>query len=212
MKMAKKIVALLLCALLLVGASVAGTLAYLTSKAEVKNTFTVGQVVLGDDDTNGLDEADVDEYGRKLNNRGAVWKEGDTLATRVVENEYKLIPGHSYTKDPTVHVGANSEACYLFVEVENGIAAIEAGTKIEAQILANGWIHYKDNIYYQEAEATGDEGADFPVFGSFKLADNADVASYADKNITVTAYAIQKDGMDDENEAWAALEAAYPNP
>jgi predicted ribosomally synthesized peptide with SipW-like signal peptide len=211
MKKAKKIVALLLCAVLLIGASVAGTLAFLTSKATVTNSFTVGKVVLGEDGKAGLDEAKVDEYGV-----------ADSSAARVIENTYKLIPGHTYTKDPTVHVGANSEACWLFVKVENGIADIEAATttgegaytKIAEQVTANGWtlVDGETNIYYKEAAKTGDTGADYVVFGNFRLATNAVVSNYASAKITVTAYAIQKDGLT-VTEAWAALEAAYPeNP
>lgn len=208
MKKAKKIVALLLCAVLLIGASVAGTLAFLTSKATVTNSFTVGKVVLGEDGKAGLDEAKVDEYGV-----------ADSSAARVTENTYKLIPGHTYTKDPTVHVGANSEACWLFVKVENGIADIEAATttgegaytKIAEQVTANGWtkLDGKTNIYYKEAAKTGDTGADYVVFGNFKLAANAEVSNYASAKITVTAYAIQKDGLT-VTEAWTALEEAYP--
>ena len=208
MKKAKKIVALLLCAVLLIGASVAGTLAFLTSKATVTNSFTVGKVVLGEDGKAGLDEAKVDEYGVAV-----------TPAERVTENTYKLIPGHTYTKDPTVHVGANSEACWLFVKVENGIANIEAATtasedaytKIAEQVTANGWtlVDGETNIYYKEAAKTGDTGADYVVFGNFRLATDAAVANYASAKITVTAYAIQKDGLT-VTEAWAALEEAYP--
>ena len=208
MKKAKKIVALLLCAVLLIGASVAGTLAFLTSKATVTNSFTVGKVVLGEDGKAGLDEAKVDEYGVAV-----------TPAARVTENIYKLIPGHTYTKDPTVHVGANSEACWLFVKVENGIANIEAATatgedpytKIAKQVTTNGWtlVDGETNIYYKEAAKTGDTGADYIVFSNFRLATNADVSSYASAKITVTAYAIQKDGLT-VAEAWTALEEAYP--
>lgn len=208
MKKAKEIVALLLCAVLLIGASVAGTLAYLTSKATVTNSFTVGKVVLGEDGKAGLDEAKVDEYGVAV-----------TPAARVTENTYKLIPGHTYTKDPTVHVGANSEACWLFVKVENGIANIEAATttgedpytNIAGQIVAKGWtkLDGETNIYYKEAAKTGDTGADYIVFGNFRLATNAAVSDYASEKITVTAYAIQKDGLS-VAEAWAALKEAYP--
>ena len=208
MKKAKKIVALLLCAVLLIGASVAGTLAFLTSKATVTNSFTVGKVVLGEDGKAGLDEAKVDEYGVAV-----------TPASRVTENTYKLIPGHTYTKDPTVHVGANSEACWLFVKVENGIANIEAATatgedpytKIAEQVTANGWtlVDGETNIYYKEAAKTGDTGADYIVFGNFRLATNAVVSDYASAKITVTAYAIQKDGLT-VDEAWTALKEAYP--
>lgn len=208
MKKAKEIVALLLCAVLLIGASVAGTLAFLTSTATVTNSFTVGKVVLGEDGKAGLDEAKVDEYGVAV-----------TPAARVTENTYKLIPGHTYTKDPTVHVGANSEACWLFVKVENGIANIEAATatgedpytNIAGQIVAKGWtkLDGETNIYYKEAAKTGDTGADYIVFGNFRLATNAAVSDYASEKITVTAYAIQKDGLS-VAEAWAALKEAYP--
>lgn len=44
MKTKSKALLLTLCAVLLVAASVLGTMAYLTSSAEVKNTFTVGKV------------------------------------------------------------------------------------------------------------------------------------------------------------------------
>ena len=55
MKKAKKALALVLCAVLLVAGSVMGTMAYLTSKDEVVNTFTVGKVGIT------LDEEDVDD-------------------------------------------------------------------------------------------------------------------------------------------------------
>ena len=41
-----KVLAVAVCAVLLVVGSVAGTMAYLTSTAEITNTFTVGNVIL----------------------------------------------------------------------------------------------------------------------------------------------------------------------
>lgn len=96
MKNVKKIVALLLCAVLLVAGSVAGTIAYLTSQDEAVNNFTVGQVKIT------LDEAKVDENGKKIENE-----------KRVQSNDYHLLPGQSYVKDPTVHVTKGSEDCYV---------------------------------------------------------------------------------------------------
>ena len=47
MKKAKKILALVLCVLLLIGATIAGTVAYMTSKDHtVTNTFSVGNVTI----------------------------------------------------------------------------------------------------------------------------------------------------------------------
>lgn len=94
-----------LCAVLLVAASVLGTMAYLTDSKDVKNTFTVGNVAIK------LDEAKVDENGTQV-----VDKDGNPVA-RVTENEYKLLPGHTYTKDPTVTVLAPSVESYVRMKV-----------------------------------------------------------------------------------------------
>lgn len=202
MKNAKKILALLLCAVLLVGASVMGTLAYMTAQDEVVNTFTVGKVSLGDGDLeSGLDEADVNEYGELLNAEGDVFKDGDTLADRVTANEYKLVPGHTYVKDPTIHVGADSEECYLFAKIDNGL-----GERADIAMVA-GWTQIGDTAYWKYADKVAAD-ADVTIFTSFTYADGAtdtEIEEDKDENITVTAYAIQADGFDDVDDAWTAL-------
>ena len=100
MKTKSKALLLTLCAVLLIAASVLGTMAYLTSSAEVKNTFTVGKVEIK------LDEAKVNADGIPV--------EG---ADRVTANSYKLMPGTTYTKDPTVTVKAGSEESYVRMKV-----------------------------------------------------------------------------------------------
>ena len=94
-----------LCAVLLVAASVLGTMAYLTDSKDVKNTFTVGNVAIK------LDEAKVDENGTQV-----VDKDGNPVA-RVTRNAYKLLPGHTYVKDPTVTVQAPSVDSYVRMKV-----------------------------------------------------------------------------------------------
>lgn len=93
--MKKKIVALCLCVALAVVAIGGATLAYFTDTDEAKNTFTVGNVEIK------LDETNVDN------------PQGD----RVQENSYKLIPGVSYVKDPTITVLEGSEDCYVRMKV-----------------------------------------------------------------------------------------------
>lgn len=184
----KKTLTVVIALVLVVVMSVAGTVAYLTSTKTVTNTFTVGKVEIT------LDETDVDVYGSK---------DGET---RVAANSYKLIPGHTYTKDPIVHVGADSENCWLFVKVENGLSGIEDSTAtIAGQLTANGWtpVAGTDNIYAYESIVSA--SSNVPVFGSFKLAGTADVASYANAQIVVTAYAVQADSF---TTAEAALAAA----
>ena len=95
MKTKSKALLLTLCAVLLVAASVLGTMAYLTSTAKVENTFTIGKVEIT------LDETDV------TNPNGP----------RVKANSYKLMPGTTYTKDPTVTVKAGSEESYVRMKV-----------------------------------------------------------------------------------------------
>lgn len=94
-----------LCAVLLVAASVLGTMAYLTDSKDVKNTFTVGNVTIK------LDEAKVDDMGNLVKNQDG------TLVNRVTENDYKLLPGHTYVKDPTVTVLTPSVASYVRMKV-----------------------------------------------------------------------------------------------
>ncbi len=192
MKTKTKALVLSLCAVLLVAVSVFTTIAYLQSRDEVNNTFTVGKVKIT------LDEAKVDQYGVKEND------------TRVKENAYKLIPGHKYTKDPTVHFEEGSEASYLFVKVENGLAAIEDVTKIADQITTNGWTvlnsETEPGVYYKSVPANDTDAAkDYVVFNTFKLKTDADVENYGNATIKVTAYAIQADGFDDATAAWAAV-------
>ena len=196
MKKKTKALMLVLCAVLLVTASVLGTMAYLTSTDKVVNTFTVGKVAIT------LDEAKVDSDGTAV-----------TPAERVKGNAYHLLPGHTYTKDPTVHVQANSENSFIFVKVENGIANYEAGTTIAAQIAANGWQPLKDdknvdvkNVYYKTYTKSA-EITNLPVFGHFTIADHADAADgwnnfSAETNVTVTAYAVQQDGFASAAAAW----------
>ena len=116
MKTKSKILLLTLCAVALVAASVLGTLAYLTSTDEVQNTFTVGQVKIT------LDEAQVNSDGKPINTDGTVVT-NLADAERVKANSYKLLPGHEYTKDPTVTVLAGSESSYIKMTVTFSKAA-----------------------------------------------------------------------------------------
>ena len=201
-------------AVLLVSISVSATLAYLTSKTEVvTNTFSVGNVKIT------LDEAKVNEYGKLLDTAGkADGEEGydaNSLAARVTSNVYKLIPGHTYVKDPTIHVAEKtdtqeaSEDCWLFVKVENGIADIEADTTIASQMQTIGWtlVDGQTNVYaYKEIVSAG---ADVVVFNTFTVGGNANVSNYATATVKITAYAIQADGFTTSAAAWTAAPATW---
>lgn len=226
----RKILALALCAVLLVGASVLGTMAYLTASTDVvQNTFTVGNVALT------LDEAKVDMNGVV----------DTTATTRVQENEYKLMPGHSYVKDPIVHVTAGSEDCWVFVEVSNSIADIESQEEsyknIATQMTENGWTKITGTNYYYYGdivEQDDENDTDLTVFANFKISgtvDNDTLAAYVtqyvvdedrelvldDNNkpqlvantslITIKAYAVQADTFTSAQAAWDATFGAPVN-
>lgn len=191
MKTKRKALLLSLCAVLLVVASVMGTMAYLTSTTgTVTNTFTVGEAVVIT-----LDEAKTDKNGVAV-----------TPASRITDgNEYKLMPGHEYTKDPTVHV--TGETCYVFVEVSNGISTIEAAgnTTIAAQMAAKGWkvVDAANGLYVYatgEADKTAvSKTTDLTVFEKFVVDStlNRDaLAAVASNTITIKAYAVQVDGFE----------------
>lgn len=203
----RKILVLAVSMMLIVAISIGATYAYLTSTASVVNTFTVGKVEID------LDEAKTDINGVAAN-----------MEDRVKANKYKLMPGHSYTKDPTVTVKAGSEASWVFIKVVNEISEIEdAANTIAAQIEKNGWtpLNGEDGVYYKSMAATTKDEK-LVVFESFKLKDdltNEQIAAYAPvdekdeagnvtktvkKTVTITAYAIQADGFTTANAAWEA--------
>ena len=189
-----KVLLTLACAVLLVAASVLGTMAYLTSQDAVTNTFSVGSVAIT------MDELDVDNSTEGENDRDKA-------------NNYKLLPGHQYTKDPIIHVASTSEDCYLFVKVVNEITAIEDATTVADQMKEKGWIAVDgaENIYVYVGTAEGASAplavaanSNIPVFESFKIkgsVTNTELAGYAGKTITVTAYAVQKDGFENKTAA-----------
>lgn len=213
MKNMKRILLTIVSALLLMAVTVAGTLAYLQAQTDaVVNTFTYGNVKFVG---NGLDEAPVDEYGEVI--------EGD----RRQENTYKLIPGHKYHKDPTVHIAADTEPCWVFIKVVNEIADIEAEhDTIAEQMYAEGWRALEGQVdengapvenvyYYKDIIDTRDAAQkDIVVFSSFILKDNlseTEIADNADEQIWIDAYLIQADNLPTPEAAWAVAEPDFTN-
>lgn len=236
MKSKHKALLLSMCAVLLVAVSILGTIAYLTDKDTVTNTFTVGSVGLK------LDEADVKTDGSYETDHDE----------RVQENEYHLLPGHTYIKDPTVTVDAGSEDAYvrMVVTVENidqlKLALPNSGATAKyygadgtflLQMLCvdkNGtctwdkdiWKMHgytestdgKNGIYefrYKEIVAKSENATVLPdLFTHITVPgeiDNTHLAYLKDVKIVVNAHAIQADGFEnDEAGAWTAFGTQNP--
>lgn len=212
MKNIKKTLAICLCLVAVITATVMGTLAYLTDQQAVTNTFTVGQVDITVDEakvnTDGTPVADVD---------------------RVTENNYHLIPGQTYTKDPTMTVKAGSEESYVRMLVtfncKSALDTIFAPDGVDLTTIFNGynvtnWIYEaetvdtaKDTITYEfrHKETVDPNGTDVildALFDSFtvpEILDGEDLKYIENLKITVEGHAIQAAGFDTDDAAWAAF-------
>ena len=212
--MKKKLLIMSVAMVLVCAFAVGMTLAYLTSTDRVVNTFTVGNVQIK------LDEAKVNLDGTPVQD-----------ADRVKANSYKLIPGHTYTKDPTVTVLSGSESSYIKMTVtfskSRELDAIFAPTGADLTSIFKGydstnWI-CKGNtedasantrtyeFWYKETVAapTADVALD-ALFDSITVPGtitNTQLGTIEGMTITVNAYAIQADGFQTPEAAWAAYNA-----
>lgn len=140
--------------------------------------------------------------------------------TETTGEDYTIIPGVDIAKDPKVTVKANSEACWLFVKVE------EVGTFVAGKVtysVADGWTQgdgtkIPKNVYYREVSAAeAKNGASYYVLagdtdhpnGVVKVSDTLTKEDIEDITIkptlTFTAYAVQKDGIADAATAWSKI-------
>lgn len=173
--MKKKTLALVLALTLLVAGVVGGTLAWLTDRtAEVKNTFTVGDI---------------------------------NISLTETTTDYKMVPGNTIAKDPTVTVKANSEACWLFVQVTES----ENLDTFITYAIAEGWTELQDGVYYREVPASAADQT-FSVLADNAVTVKSDVtrtmletAKTDAPTLTFQAYAVQKDNVASASDAWAKV-------
>lgn len=199
-KLNKKIIAMLsvfiMLAMVAIGRSVSGTVAWLVSKSEsTVSTFTLGDINI-------------------------------TLAESDFGSQPKIIPGVDIKKDPKVTVMANSEACWLFVKVEEGNwpELKEAnGTRKVSYSVNDGWNALKNTpgVYFREVSAEdAQKGIDYTVLagndscpsGVIKVSQeltkaeiNSIISSRKQPSLTFTAYAVQRTGIDTADAAWATV-------
>ena len=127
MKNTKKILLICICVIAVLTVSLVGTLAYLLDTDSAVNTFTMGQVHIS------VDEAKVNADGTPV-----------AGADRVKANEYHVLPGVEYTKDPAVTVNGGSEDAYvrMILTVHNASDVQAILTKYnlgDFSVLIGGW-------------------------------------------------------------------------
>ena len=195
----------MLALVLVIGCAVGGTVAWLTQKTDaVVNTFTYGDINI---------ELFEHNYDATTNTLG-------TNEVKKVEN-YKIIPGRDLPKDPTVRVKGGSEACWLFVKVEQTGTFVANKVTYSVMTGIDGWTALTDNpgVYYREvAAATSDTSFNILEDNKVTVSDTltkAEVNSINAENqpkLTFTAYAVQKDGIDTATAAWEKVNANSTNP
>ena len=232
--MKKKTIALLLVLVMIFGISVGGTIAYLTDKEAVTNTFTVGNVKIK------LTETAVNEAGVPVNADGVTkedYKGNEPWEAAVIEandsppvgNKYKLIPGMSYTKDPAVTLLEGSEKSYVRMRV-----TVTYNTEADAILATYGyesWFDFSDDDDWDNATLISTEKTDTQTVRTYEFrykkavgaleADNAlpalfnkieipgtinneELAKLANLSIAVEAHAMQAAGFTDAEDAWGA--------
>ncbi len=113
--------------------------------------------------------------------------------------DLKMVPGTTIEKDPTVTVEAGSEACWLFVKLDE---STNFATYLEYDIAA-GWtaLDAENGVYYRQVDETTLDTT-FQVLAEDKVtvnnvtkADYNDIGEDETPTLTVTAYAIQHAGF-----------------
>lgn len=218
----KRTLIITICIVIACVLTVGGTFAFLADTSEDTNVFEMGNVSIT------LDEMDTDEAGVPIDG-----------AERVTENEYKLIPGKTYVKDPTVTVKAGSEKAYIrmIVTVHNASAYLDI-TKGDHSVMfpelngeiTNVWTLEKETLNeeantltleYRLGEkpaGTDDKGNDAdkvlePLFKSLIVPGEATSEQMKALNsesdpfiVEIVAHAVQAEGFENANAAWAAFE------
>lgn len=171
----KKLLIVTIVALVLAVSCVVGTFAYLAMKTEsITNVFTSGNVKI-------------------------------TL-TETPDLNLKMVPGETITKDPVVTVLGDSETSWVFVKITK---STDLDTYIEYSV-ATGWTEVEAGVWGREVTASAEDQA-FQVLTNNTVTVKSGLTSAqmeavtegeADVSLTLTAYAIQKDGFETLADAW----------
>lgn len=197
--MKKRTVAILLALVLVVGAAIGGTVAWLVDQTgAVTNTFTIGDV-----------EIDLTETGATNNQKG-----------------YDVVPGDVEEKDPTVTVDAKSVKCYLFISVTEQNNSITVGENTVNPIvkwaIADGWEEYTvegaptGTTYYYKVVDDTDADQRFPILkdNTVTIDENVtkEMVAAIDTNLPKLIFdsaAVQFDNVTDVNAAWAQVSSSF---
>lgn len=181
-----KILTLVAAIALALACTAGATLAWLTDTTpEVKNVFTTADI--------GVTLTETFNTDTDNDNKNDAWKA-------------QLIPGYTYSKNPTVTVKADSVDCYLFVKFEETSNPSTYLTYTSTLTTANGWTQgtgggeggngVPTNVWFREVtSSTSDQSWELLKDNQVKISesltkDSMPTAENAPK-LTYTAYASQ---------------------
>ena len=192
MTMRKKLLITIACLSCILCIMVTGTIAWLIDDTEtITNTFTPSNITV-----------ELKETGTTNN-----------------KQEFQMIPGKTYTKDPVVTV-TNDIDCYVFVKVAE-TNNIWKEKNVVTYTMGAGWISLGDGVYYRVVEKNAQEkefsvinGNTVTISGDltkeYMTSLGTDTTKYP--SLQFTAYAVQmadggadNDGNFTPAEAWAAV-------
>jgi len=212
-----KLVVLTLATAVICGSAVGGTVAWLTaSSGKIVNTFTYGDIRIGLGSSpasllsleapEDAEETDAAEEKKAAGNR--------------------MVPGKTLELDTTLYVAAGSEACWLFVNMEES----ENFGDFLTYEMEDGWTRLdpegEEKVYYREVVDMEDDfridalDEDFMtnVIRENELEVRHDVTieqfdeltAETCPKISITAYAIQRANIDTPEIAWEQVVPAEP--
>lgn len=207
MSKTKKLLIAAVCLVAILTSAVVGTIAWLTDKtATVTNTFSPSNINITLTETKGTGSSET-------------------------AKDFKMVPGTTIDKDPVVTVKANSEACWLFVKIDESANFGDFMT----YAIADGWtklttVQGVSGVFYRKVDASSTADQSFGILGEGTLTVNSITCTWDTDEVlvlptvtktamnalteanyptlTFTAYAIQQAGIEnDASVAWAAASA-----
>lgn len=202
MRRMRKYLVVVACIAMVLGVAIGGTVAWLSAATQpVTNTFSPSDINIT------LDE------------------------TVPVNNEAKMVPGNTISKDPKVSVTAGSEACWLFVTITK---SNNYSTYLKDYTVAAGWTEYEagvsedgfTKVYYRFVDATDatagvryyvlngttNANGEVTVKESVTKTQMKALTSNNYPTLTFKAYAVQSANITDVADAWTqANDSTYVN-
>lgn len=192
----KKIILIILLCVMVLSATVGGTIAWLTRTDKITNSFTVGTFnVPTTDPTDENVQIDIEGHLYEPS-----WNELE---------EHKIIPGSAFEKDPYVGIGTGSEDAVVYVYVENnfsdkvyftinsGWEKVDAKAGYKTDTYTSGLFKYTANLV---GSSNSDSWTLMPLFSEVVIDEDADsadltVADGKNSEVVVSSFIHQaKDG------------------